>query len=180
MPNAMSGVADIRSTQGRLAGEPLQSLTAHATFSGSSVDVDRIDLNFNAGRITASGKYDIKTRAFDLTASGERVQLERLQAFANRPNLPQVAGTATIKNIKASGVGPDVSTYTVSFDAESSDVTVNGKSAGTVAIVGRTESKQLSVTLTSTGLLGSQPQLIVARIDLAQEQLPATIESTMH
>src|SRR5207253_10961959 len=51
MPNAMSGVADIRSTQGRLAGEPLQSLTAHATFSGSSVDVDRVDLNFNAGHI---------------------------------------------------------------------------------------------------------------------------------
>src|SRR3989440_2739653 len=105
MPNAMSGVADIRSTQGRLAGEPLQSLTAHATFSGSSVDVDRVDLNFNAGRITASGKYDVKTKAFDLTASGERVQLERLQAFANRPNLPPVAGTATIKHIRASGGG---------------------------------------------------------------------------
>src|SRR5207249_871053 len=130
--------------------------------------------------ITASGKYDIKSKAFDLTASGDRVQLERLQAFANRPNLAQVVGTATIKNLKASGVGADVSTYTVSFDAESSDVTVNGKSAGTVAIVGRTESKQLSVTLTSTGLLGQQPQLIVARIDLAKEKLPATIESTMN
>ena len=181
MPNAMSGVADIRSTQGRLAGEPLQSLTAHATFSGSSVDVDRVDLNFNAGHITASGKYDIKTKAFDLTASGERVQLERLQAFASRPNFPQVAGTTTIRNLKASGVGAEVSTYTISFDAESSDVTVNGKPAGTVAVVGRTENRQLSVTLTSTGLLGQQPQLIVAHVDLGKEKhLPATIESTMN
>jgi translocation and assembly module TamB len=180
MPNAMSGVADIRSTQGRLAGEPLQSLTAHATFSGSSVDVDRVDLDFNAGRISASGKYDIKTKAFDLTASGDHVQLERLQAFANRPNLPPVAGTATIKNLRASGVGADVSSYAISFDAESSDVTVNGKPGGRVAIVGRTENKQLSVTLTSTGLLGEQPQLIVARVDLSKEKLPATIESTIN
>ncbi|HBB98999.1 MAG TPA: hypothetical protein DC054_26780 [Blastocatellia bacterium] len=180
MPNAMSGVADIRSTQGRLAGEPLQSLTAHATFSGSSVDVDRVDLDFNAGRISASGKYDIKTKAFDLTASGDRVQLQRLQAFANRPNLPQLAGTATIKNLRATGVGSDVTTYAISFDVESSDVTLNGKPAGTVAIVGRTESKQLSVTVTSTGLLGQQPQLIVARVDLSKEKLPATIESTMN
>jgi hypothetical protein len=42
MPNAMSGVADIRSSPGRLAGEPLQGLTAHATFTGSSVDVDKL------------------------------------------------------------------------------------------------------------------------------------------
>src|SRR5256714_11463897 len=116
MPNAMSGVADIRSTQGRLAGEPLQSLTAHATFSGSSVDVDRVELNFHSGRIAASGKYDIKTKAFDLTAGGERVQLERLQAFANRPKLPQVAGTATITNIKSSAGGADASRYAISFD----------------------------------------------------------------
>src|SRR2546423_1642924 len=114
MPNAMSGVADIRSTQGRLAGEPLQSLTAHATFSGSSVDVDRVDLDFNAGRISASGKYDIKTKAFDLTASGERVQIDRLEAFANRPHLPPVAGAATNKKIKKAGVGVDVSSYMLS------------------------------------------------------------------
>src|SRR5205085_7252056 len=180
MPNAMSGVADIRSSQGRLAGEPLQGLTAHATFTGSSVDIDKVDLDFNAGHIIASGKFDIKTKAFDLTASGDRVQLQRLQAFANRPNLPQLAGTATIKNLRATGVGSDVTTYAISFDAESSDLTLNGKPAGTVAIVGRTENKQLSVTLTSTGLLGQQPQLIVARVDLSKEKLPATIESNLN
>jgi translocation and assembly module TamB len=180
MPDAMSGVADIRSSPGRLAGEPLQGLTAHATFSGSAVQVDRVDLNFDAGHILASGKYDVKTKAFDLTASGDRVQLERLQAFANRPNLPELKGTATIKNLTATGIGGEVSTYKISFDAESNDVTINGKSAGVVAIVGRTENKQLNVTLTSSSLLGQQPQTITARVDLSKEKLPAVVESTIN
>ena len=180
MPNAMSGVADIKSSPGRLAGEPLQGLTAHATFTGSSVEVDKVDLNFNAGHIIASGRYDVKTRAFDLTASGDQVQLERLQAFANRPNLPKLTGTATIKNLHATGIGGDVTSYVVSFDAQTSDIIMNGKPAGSVAIVGRTENKQLNVTLTSTALFGDQPQVITARVDLSQEKLPAVIESTMN
>ena len=182
MPNAMSGVADIRSSQGRLAGEPLQGLTAHATFTGSSVDVDKVDLNFDAGHITASGKYDLKTKAFDVTASGDRVQLARLQEYANLTNLPPIAGIATIKSLHASGVYQlsDLSSYVISFDAESSDVTIKGKPAGAIAIVGRTENKQLNVSLTSSALFGDQPQVITARVDLSQEKLPAVIESTMN
>jgi len=179
MPNAMNGVADLRSGQGRLAGEPLQGLTAHATFSGSSVRVDKLDANFNAGHIIATGRYDTATKAFDLTASGDRVQLERLEAFANRPNLPKLAGTAVIRNLKASGILTDVSTYQITFDGESSDVTINGRSAGTVSLVGRTENKQLNVTFTSTGLVGGQPQLVTARVDLSNEKLPAVVESTI-
>ncbi len=194
MPNAMSGVADIRSSAGRLGGQPLQGLTAHATFTGSSVDVDKVDLNFDAGHITAAGKYDLKTKAFDFTGSGDRVQLDGLKTFlaslaadsgggksplAN-PNLPQLAGTATIKNFHATGMANDVSTYAVSFDAESTDVTLNGKSAGTVAVVGRTENKLLTVTLTSSSLLGDEPQQITARVDLSKEKLPAIVESNVN
>ncbi|HYX30014.1 MAG TPA: translocation/assembly module TamB domain-containing protein, partial [Pyrinomonadaceae bacterium] len=192
MPNAMSGVADIRSSAGRLGGEALQGLTAHATFTGSSIDIDKVDLNFDAGHIAAAGKYDLKTKAFDFTGSGDRVQLDGLRSFLARlvgestggnspltnPNLV-LAGTATIKDFHATGIGPDVTTYAVSFDAESRDVTLNGKAAGTVAIVGRTENKLLTVTLTSTSLLGEEPQLITAQVDLSKEKLPAVVESTI-
>src|SRR5205807_132835 len=81
-PDAMSGVADIRMGPGKVQGEALQSLTAHATFAGSSVTVDSVDANFDAGHIVGSGKYDTKTKAFDVKFSGDRVQLERLTAFA--------------------------------------------------------------------------------------------------
>lgn len=178
-PNQMSGVADLRFGPGRLGGEPLQNLTAHATFSGSTVNLDKVDVNFNAGHLVASGKFDTQTKVFDLTASGDGVQLDRLEAFANRPGLPKVAGTAVIKELKASGVFTDISTYQISFDAASNDVTIDGDSAGSVTLVGRTENKQLSITLTTTGLLGPQPQLVTAQVALSNERLPAAIESTI-
>ncbi len=178
-PNQMSGTADLRFGQGRLGGEPLQNLTAHATFSGSTVAVDKVDANFNAGHLTGNGKFDTQTKVFELTASGDRVQLDRLEAFAKRPTLPKLTGTAVIKELKASGVFTDASTYQITFDAASSDVTIDGHSAGTVTLVGRTENKQLNITFTTTGLLGPLPQVVTTRVDLSNEKLPAVVESTI-
>jgi translocation and assembly module TamB len=178
MPKAMAGVADLRFGQGRLGGEPLQSLTAHATFAGSSVNFDKVDASFNAGHIVANGTYDTGSKAFDVTASGDRIQLDRLEAFANRTNLPQLAGIASIK-ATAKGIFTDVSTYQINFDGDSSDVTIDGRSAGALKLVGRTENKQLNVTFSSTGLLGQTPQIVTARVDLSNEKLPAVIESTI-
>ncbi len=178
IPKAMNGVADLRFGKGRLAGEPLQNLTAHATFVGTSVTVDTLDATFDAGHITGSGKFNTETQAFELHGSGDRVQLDRLAAFANKPNLPKIAGTAKL-DITASGLFKDVSSYQINFDGESNNVTIDGRSAGNVKLVGRTENKQLNVTFTTTGLLGDQGQTITARVDLSNEKLPATIESNI-
>ena len=178
-PNQMSGVADLRFGPGRLGGEPLQDLTAHATFSGSTVNLDKVDVNFNAGHLVASGKFDTQTKVFDLLASGDRVQLDRLAALTRHPELPKFSGTAVIKELKASGVFTDLSTYQISFDAASTDVTIDGDSAGSVTLVGRTENKQLSIKFTTTGLLGPRPQIVTAQVVLSNEKLPAVIESTI-
>jgi translocation and assembly module TamB len=178
IPNNMSGVADLRFGKGRLAGEPLQSLTAHATFAGSRVDVENIDANFDAGHIIGSGKYDTKTKAFEAKFSGDRVQIERLTALANRPGLPQLRGTANL-TASVSGVGVDQSTYNINFNGESNDVTIDGRQAGAVKLVGVTENRQLNITFTTTGLLGANPQLVTAQIDLSNEKLPAVVESTI-
>jgi translocation and assembly module TamB len=182
IPEAMSGSADLSFGKGRLAGEPLQSLTAKATFSGSAVTLTSFDANFDAGHIAGNGKYDTQTKLFELQAHGDRIQLERLQARINNPALPRLRGTATIASLKASGTldlkASDFSSYKIEFDAESNDATLDGRTAGTVKLVGRTENKQLNVTLTSTGLLGSTPQVVTARVDLSNEKLPATVESS--
>ena len=97
--------------------------------------------------------------------------------------MPKLEGTATIPFLKASGVlnleAKDFSGYQIDFNAESNNATLDGQSAGAVKLVGQTQNKQLNVTLTSTGLLGDTPQLVTARVDLADEKLPATIESTI-
>jgi len=178
IPNAMSGSADLRLGPGKLAGEQLESMTAKATFSGSDVKVETVDVHLAAGRIVASGNFNTSTRAFDFQGKAEGVQLSRLTALTGKPGLPTVTGTAdfnahVVGNLSKS----DFSSYQINFDGQGRDVTINGRAAGTVALVGKTENKQLNITLTS-GILG-QPQIVAAQINLAGERLPASIEMTL-
>jgi translocation and assembly module TamB len=177
MPNKMSGAADLRFGPGRLAGEPLQNLTARATFSGSTVILEKVDANFNDGHVTASGKYDTATKAFEVEASGDRVQLARLEA--DRPSLPKLTGIAVIRNLTAKGILADVSTYEINFDAESANVTLDGHPAGAVKLFGETTNKHLNVTFTMTGLLGPKSQVAIASVDLSNEKLPAKVDATI-
>lgn len=182
LPDAMHGNADLRFGQGSIGGEPFENIVARATFAGSTVNLETVDANFNAGRVVASGTLDTATFAFNLDARGENIQLERLRSLAgntgtlNASRLPRLAGTANL-NAKASGIFTDFSTYQINFDGTGRDVTINGKPAGELTLVGRTENKQLNVTFT-TGLLG-QPQPITASVNLADPNLPATIETTL-
>ncbi|MBA3515012.1 MAG: translocation/assembly module TamB domain-containing protein [Pyrinomonadaceae bacterium] len=179
IPKAMSGSADLRFGPGRLAGEPLESLVARATFSGSIVNIENIDVKLGAGHIVASGTYNTSTRDFDLQGRAEGVQLSRLAALTNKGIGPVLTGTADF-TARASGnlSAADFSAYQITFDGQGQNVTINGQPAGTIALVGRTENKQLNVTLTS-GLLGT-PQVVSAQVNLADEKLPATIETTFN
>ncbi|HEX7334658.1 MAG TPA: translocation/assembly module TamB domain-containing protein [Pyrinomonadaceae bacterium] len=178
IPDAMSGSADLRFSPGRLAGETLESLTARATFNGPNVNIETVDVRLGAGHIVASGNLNTKTYAFDFQGNAENIQLARLAAFTNRPGLPAVTGVANFTaHVSGNFSATNFSAYQVTFDGEGRDVTINGRSAGTVALTGRTQNQRLDVTLTS-GLLG-QPQVIAARLDLSSDTLPATIETTL-
>lgn len=179
IPNAMSGSAELRFGPGRLAGEPLQSLLARATFSGSDVKLENIDAHLMAGHIIAEGTYNTKSSVFDLQGRAENVQLTRLGALANRPGLPALTGTADFTaHVVGSLADEDFSGYQITFDGTGKDVTVNGRPAGTLALVGRTQNQQLSITLT-TGLLG-QPQVIAANVNLGDPKLGSSLETTLN
>lgn len=179
IPNAMTGSADLRFGPGRLAGEPLEALVARATFSGSKVSIENVDARLTAGHIIANGSYDTTTKAFDLQGRAEGVQLARVLALTNRPGMENVTGTAdfsahVVGNLSES----DFSAYQITFDGLGKDVVINGRPAGTLALVGRTENKQLNITLT-TGLFGP-PQTIAAQVNLGSEKLAANIETTLN
>lgn len=178
IPDAMSGSADLRFSPGRLAGETLESLTARATFNGPNVNIETVDVRLGAGHIVASGNLNTKTYAFDFKGNAENIQLARLAAFTNRPGLPAVTGIANFTaHVSGNFSATNFSAYQVTFDGEGRDVTINGRSAGTVALTGRTQNQRLDIQLTS-GVLG-QPQVIAARLDLSSDSLPATIETTL-
>ena len=178
IPKAMSGSADLRFGPGKIAGEPLESLIARATFNGSDVSIENIDVHLTAGHIVASGKVNTSTQLFDFQGKAEGVELARLSALANRPGFPPVTGIADFTAHVSGSLGAnDFSNYQITFDGTGRDVTINGRPAGSVALVGRTENKQLSITLTS-GILGS-PQVIAAQVNLGSERLSASVETTL-
>ena len=94
------------------------------------------------------------------------------------PSFPPVTGIADFTAHVSGSLGAnDFSNYQITFDGTGRDVTINGRPAGSVALVGRTENKQLSITLTS-GILGS-PQVIAAQVNLGSERLSASVETTL-
>ena len=179
IPNAMSGSADLKFGPGRLGGEPLEGLVARATFNGSKVNIENVDARLTAGHIVANGTYDTTSKAFDLQGRAEGVQLSRLFALTNRRGISTVTGTA---DFNAHVIGnlseTDFSAYQITFDGQGKDVVINGRPAGTLALIGRTENKQLNITLT-TGLLGPS-QAIAAQINLGSEKLAANVETTLN
>lgn len=175
LPDAMSGSADLRFGAGSLNGEPFTGIVVRATFSGSNINVENLDARFNAGRITGSGNYNTKSQDFSLQARATGVRLDLLQSLIGNASLPQLSGTADLE-ARASGNIGDFSTFDINFNGQGQNVTINGRPAGTLSLVGQTVNKQLTVTFT-TGLLG-QPQVVTARVDLGNPNLPATIETT--
>jgi translocation and assembly module TamB len=179
IPNAMSGSADVRFGPGRLGGEPLESLVARATFSGSKVNIENIDARLTAGRVAGSGTYDTTSKEFDVQGRAEGVQLNRLAALTNRPGLANITGTADFSaHVSGNLSEKDFSGYQVTFDGQGRDVTINGRATGTIALVGKTENRLLNVTLT-TAVLGPS-QVIAAQVNLANDSLPANVETTLN
>lgn len=178
IPDAMNGSADLRFGPGKLAGEPLESLVARATFSGPVVNVETVDARLAAGHVFGKGTYNLTSKVFDFQGRAEGIQLARLGALANRPGFPVVTGIADFTaQVTGNATATDFSSYQITLDGQAREVAINGRPAGDVTLVGRTQNGVLNVTLTS-GLLGS-PQVIAARVNLADEGLPATIETTL-
>jgi translocation and assembly module TamB len=177
IPDAMSGSADLRFGPGRLAGEPLDGASAKATFNGPNVNIESVDVQLTAGHIVASGNFNTKSKAFDFQGRAENIQLARLTALANRPGLPSVTGAADFNaHVTGNLSDQDFSAYQITFDGQGRDVTINGRPAGTVALTGRTENRQLNINFT-TGILGT-PQVVAAQINLASSALASTVETT--
>ncbi len=180
IPDAMSGRAELNFARGRISGEPFQSITALATFSGPVVTLDSVVAELDAGRVTANGTFNTTNQALDLQAQAKGVQLERLAAFAPNPGaLPNVTGTADL-SAHITGVlsEDDFSNFNVTFDGEGRDVRINNRPAGLLTLTGRTQDRKLDITFT-TGLLGAQPQQVTARVDLGTKNLRTTVNTTL-
>lgn len=176
IPNQMQGSAQIRGGPGQIRGQPFESFTAHATFSGSQINLEEVTATLPTGRLAAHGQANIETGQFDVRARGENVGLDLLESLAGDRDLPPVTGTVDF-TAQVSGKLTEAETYQVQIEGTGRDVTVAGRAAGQVALRGRTENGTLNLELT-TGFLG-QPQTVTAQIDLTKEQLPISVGANL-
>jgi hypothetical protein len=176
LPGAMSGSADLRAGPGQIRGEPFEEIVAKATFAGSSVTLDTLDARFPNGRVTGNGKYNTEDKRFEFNAKGAGVRIDLVQSLFGVAALKNVGGSFDF-TAQGSGVAGKPRTYNVTLDGAGRDVTINGQSAGTLALTGRTENDHIKLQLT-TGILG-QPQVVEADVNLADERLPTTIKTTL-
>nr|MDQ3804145.1 translocation/assembly module TamB [Acidobacteriota bacterium] len=72
----------------------------------------------------------------------------------------------------------DPTSYRAEIDAKGRDVTINGRPAGELTLVGRTTPDQKFNVELTTGLLG-RPQTLRAQVDLAGDGLPLTFETSL-
>ena len=178
IPGAMNGSADLRFGPGRLAGQPLDSLVARATFAGSKVNLESFDARSAVGHLSGTGTIDTTTKAFNLEVRAGGVQLDKLFALSGQRGAPNVTGTADFTaQVSGNFSDKDFSAYQITFDGQGKDVVINGRAAGTLALVGRTENKQLNIRLT-TGVFGGS-QLVTANINLGTEKLASSLETTL-
>lgn len=185
-PDAMEGTADLRVAGGRIGTQPYDEIVARATFSGSNVTLDTAEVRLGAGRINATGAIEVgdggmsDVKINNVRVQGTNVQLALItQLFGGGAGgkLPALGGTADFTaTVNGNPLLP--TTLKVDLNAQGRDVTVNGQPAGELTLSGRITEEQHFVVDLTTGLLG-KPQVIRADIDLADENLAATVETTL-
>jgi autotransporter translocation and assembly factor TamB len=185
-PGAMTGSADLKVAAGRIGSQPYDEIVARATFSGSTVNLDTFDARIGAGHVTAAGAVEIGQAGAggvpgfsvrDFRVQGTNVPAALLAGLSNSPNLPQLAGTVNF-TANLSGNPLDPRTLRADLSAQGADISINGQPAGQLSLVGHMTPDQKFVVDLTTGLLG-KPQVVHATLDLAGENFPVTVETTL-
>jgi translocation and assembly module TamB len=178
LPKNMSGEANISSTAGTVNGQPFDGFDAKATFAGTLVNVENINVRFGEGSLQANGTYNTDTTAFNFTATGKDVPFARVRPFIpNNADLPNINGTFNLQ-ATATGIADDSRTYNVNFSGDGRNVVYDGNSVGQISFTGKTENQQLNANLTVN--FGGQEQLVTATVNFADENLPFRAETTFN
>jgi translocation and assembly module TamB len=175
LPDAMNGVAELKSGAGTVAGQPFEGFEARATFSGTLVKVENFDARFANGYLKATGTYQRDTTDFNFNLEGKALQASRFRPFVtDDPNFPEFSGTVDL-TAQATGKSDDFKTFNVNFEGVGQNITVNENALGTVNFVGKTENQILRADLTAN--LEGQQQLITASVNFGNENLPFEAET---
>jgi translocation and assembly module TamB len=174
LPKNMQGEANITSSAGTINGKPFDGAEARATFAGTLINFENLNVRFGDGALRANGTYNTDSTAFNFAVTGTNVDFARVRPFIPRQDLPDINGTFNLQ-ATAAGIKNDSRTYNVNFSGDGRNVTYDGRSVGQVSFDGKTENQQLAANLTLH--FEGQQQLVAASVNFADENMPFRAET---
>lgn len=152
---ALEGSGTIEFDQGILYGQPIANVRARGSVAGQLLRLSSVTVNDQAGKVTASGSFDLKSHAFQLDAHGSDIAIDRIQRLRNAgvdvngklgfsitgsgtPNDPRLTAQSTITGMTISGepmgtvnisahTADRTAFYTLETQFESASITANGQ-----------------------------------------------------
>ena len=175
LPNNASGGVDLASAAGSVSGQAFDSFKAKATFQGTVINVENVEMRSADGFVTLNGTYDRATTAFDFNLEGKNVQLASLKPWLPQSDsIPSITGVSDF-TAKAMGETNRSTSYNVNFSGTARNVLVNENPFGDVTFKGTTANQMLNADLTAT--INGRPQVITASVNFADENLPFHLET---
>ncbi|MDQ4120899.1 MAG: translocation/assembly module TamB domain-containing protein [Acidobacteriota bacterium] len=180
LPGAIRGRAEITAASGTIAGETFQNLEARVQFDGTVARIERFNMNFDQGSLTAAGTYDQGTERFDLTASAQNIPISKIRAFVGDSSAQVPRNINGVLNLTASGTGQltDFSTFDINFEGSGRDIVIENRALGNIAFTGRTQNQQLTANLTAD--IGGQQQVATATLNFGDPNLPFRAETSFN
>ncbi len=179
LPNAAEGEIDIASNGGTVGGQPFNSLTAKAVFSGTLITLQKGEIQVDGGSVNANGTYDRATAQFNFDVNGQNVPVPLALAFLpQNASIPTVTGVVSEFRANAVGDADRPETFNVSFNGRATNVAVNENAFGDVTFSGTTVGQQLKAELVAQ--LGGQPQRIDATVNFGDPNVPVSVTTAFN
>ncbi|NNE67232.1 MAG: hypothetical protein HKN33_11760, partial [Pyrinomonadaceae bacterium] len=177
IPNSLSGNAELFTRNGSINGQSFENLASNAIFDGQLVRLTKFDASFGEGSLSGTGFYKTDTTEFKADLTANSIPASKILAFAPKSDsIPDVDGVIDM-TANVNGFSDNTSSYDVSFEGSGKSISLNGSRFGTIGFNGKTESRVLNAVARTR--LSGREQLITARLDFSDEQLPFKAESKL-
>src|ERR1035437_6733084 len=147
--HALAGSGWVELDNGSVYGEPVASIRAQGNIANQTIHLTSVTVSEEAGKITATGSYDLASRRFQLDAKGAGIDVARLEIL-RRHGLAMtgklgftVQGTGTIDDPR------------LEAHATMAGLALSGESLGSVELTARTANRSVTYDL-STRLESAQ------------------------
>ncbi|MCW5978886.1 MAG: translocation/assembly module TamB domain-containing protein [Bryobacteraceae bacterium] len=141
--NEPAGQASLQTGPLSAYGEPFQGLTAQAQLAGQQLELTLLELRKESGRLAATGRYGLDTRAYEVEAAADGLELTGLSL----PDQPPIRG---VLHLNASGAG-SVDDPSLEANLKLASVQFGERDLGDIAADARVENRQAVVRLNAPG-----------------------------